>query len=404
MFQIKKTIKFISILCISFLFFSCEKDSEEYIRPKISEHTAIIYMLANNDLYRYAVENINKIESTWDDSYNGNCIILIEPINSNNKILMIQIKRDNDLNKISSPTIKTYQEIDPLQPENMKYLLNEVVQKYPSQKYSLILWSHGTGWVPSNTILRSQLKSYSNIPVKSFGQSNGKQMNITDLANGIPDNRFNTIIFDACYMASIEVLYELRNKANYIISSPAEILAQGFPYDITMPILIKEENPEIRVAQAYYDYYNTQSDIDYRSATISVVNTAELEGLASETKKIILSNALVTPVYDNISQIQTFDRYNTHLFYDLKQTMGELCVEDSIKPLFNDFNTQLAKTVLYSAHTESFLNIFKIKSSCGITSYIPQSSNQSGMKNYYKKLSWYVDSGYDILFDDYWTE
>ena len=38
------------------------------------------------------------------------------------------------------------------------------------------------------------------------------------------------IIFDACLMGGIEVAYELRNVADKIGFSQAEILAHGFPY------------------------------------------------------------------------------------------------------------------------------------------------------------------------------
>lgn len=38
------------------------------------------------------------------------------------------------------------------------------------------------------------------------------------------------LVFDTCFMSSIEVLYEMRNSFDYIVSSPTEVLATGFPY------------------------------------------------------------------------------------------------------------------------------------------------------------------------------
>ena len=50
-------------------------------------------------------------------------------------------------------------------------------------------------------------------------------MEIDDLAKGLPDDLFDFILFDACYMASVECTYELRNKAEYILASPTETMA-----------------------------------------------------------------------------------------------------------------------------------------------------------------------------------
>ena len=47
-------------------------------------------------------------------------------------------------------------------------------------------------------------------------------MEITDFAMALPDHLFEFIIFEACNMAGIEVAYELRNKAAYIMASSAQ--------------------------------------------------------------------------------------------------------------------------------------------------------------------------------------
>ena len=93
----------------------------------------------------------------------------------------------------------------------MKQVLNDIIQMYPAQEYRLILWSHGTSWLPAGSSLRS------------FGEDSGKQMNIPDLAENLPI-KFDFILFDACLMGSVEVVYELKEKANFIISSSTETI------------------------------------------------------------------------------------------------------------------------------------------------------------------------------------
>ena len=72
--------------------------------------------------------------------------------------------------------------------------------------------------------------------LKSFGAEGGKNMEIYELAEGIPDEyHFDFLLFDVCSMGGIECVYELRDKADYIVASPAEVLVAGFPYKNILP-------------------------------------------------------------------------------------------------------------------------------------------------------------------------
>jgi hypothetical protein len=63
-------------------------------------------------------------------------------------------------------------------------------------------------------------------------------MELADFANAIP-YKLDFIIFDACFMGSVEVCYELKDKAEYIVASPTEILSPGFVYSSMMQHLFK---------------------------------------------------------------------------------------------------------------------------------------------------------------------
>lgn len=394
-----KNFSSIFFILFVFLLFSCEKEQD--ILPNVSEQTVIIYMLANNNLYKYALDNINEIESNWRNSYKGKCVVILEPINSENNIYLIEIEEDNNLNKVTSSIVSSFDNIDPLDPSGMNFLITETTKLYPSKKYSLILWSHATGWIPPNTILNYKSRANNDVEVKSFGESNDKQMDILDLKESIPSNIFSTIIFDACHMGSVEVLYELKDKADYIISSPTEILAQGFPYQSLISIIFENNNPEKQIAESFFNYYNQQVESVNRSCCVSLVYTKELNNLALQVKNIISRANNPSSLYNNINHIQIYDRYNNHIFYDLEQTIEYICKEESeLNNSADLFNNQLKKTILYSAHTDFFVDDFEIKNSCGLSIYIPTVGHQQNIKKYYKNLSWYKDSGYDIVFEE----
>jgi hypothetical protein len=360
-------------------FSSCEKDDYQ----EIKDQTVIVYMLANNNLYSDALSNINEMESVWNNHFDGNLVIVVEPKSSDKKIQLIDIKNDNNIELISSPTVTIYKGKDAINPQDMNYIINDVIQRYPSKRYSLILWSHATGWLPPNTMLRS------------FGESDNVEMDIHDLSRSIPSNLFDILIFDACHMGSIEVLYELKEKANYIIASPSEILAQGFPYSLIIPSFFKNEGTPVSIGKTFFDYYDQQVD-SYRSATIGVIKTSELEYLAQKTKELIYNTELSQDTYEKLINVQFYDRYQNKIFYDFQQVME--CLDINHSSNYSSYLAQLEKTVLFSAHTNTFMNQYEIKSCSGLSCFIPNELHNNNIKNYYKTFSWYIESGFDRFF------
>lgn len=220
-------------------------------------------------------------------------------------------------------------------------------------------------------------------------------MDIHDLVKGIPNNLFDIMILDACHMGSIEILYELKEKANYIIASPTEILAQGFPYSLIIPSFFEDKIDVTSIGKFFFDFYDQQKEV-YRSATIGVVKTSELECLSQKTKELIYSIELSQILYEKFNHIQFYDRYQNKIFYDFQQAME--CIDVNHGDLYSSYLAQLKKTVLFSAHTETFMNLYEIKNCCGLSCFIPNRMHNYNIRNYYKTFSWYNKSGFDRFF------
>lgn len=52
-------------------------------------------------------------------------------------------------------------------------------------------------------------------------------MELKDFADAIPDKAFEYIVFETCFMAGIDVAYEFRDKAGYVVASSARLSRQG---------------------------------------------------------------------------------------------------------------------------------------------------------------------------------
>lgn len=332
--------------------------------------TVLVYMAADNNLWDNALRNIEQMKSSYPIDGKNNLLVFVNL--PEEKPYLIKIEADTEI------VIKQYEEFNSLEVQNMRRVLTEMISMYPANKYGLVLWSHGSSWLPPN------------FQTRSFGEEKGLQMDITELSDALPV-KFDFILFDACLMGSIEVAYELKDNADYIIASSTETLYTGFPYDMIIPDLIAVSPDLQKVAKKYMDYYRQLTGI-YRSATISVINTKELEQLGEITSLLLGGNSINMDLFDR-SVVQRLDSYEEQYIFDFSDFIHKAFPESQTA----SFDDQLKKVVLYKAHTDEFMEIFFIKTYCGLSSYIPLKS-RNDLNNYYQRLKWYKDSGYKSLF------
>ncbi|NDV60057.1 clostripain-related cysteine peptidase [Bacteroides sp. 519] len=338
----------------------CGKTEENFKR------TVIVYMSADNDLSDNALRNIEQMKSSFPVNEENNLIVFV---NLPDEIpYILKIEADKEIK------IKEYTEFNSLEVANMNKVLTEIIGKYPADKYGLVLWSHASSWLPVG------------FNARSFGEEKGLQMDILDMNKALPI-KFDYILFDACLMGAVEVAYELKDKTDYIIASSTETIYTGFPYEMIISELMTETPDLCKIAGKYMDYYQQLSGI-YQSATISVIHTTELSKLAGITRKLIEENLFNLDLL-NRSAVQQLDNYENQYIFDFSDFIYNAFPNASKE----QFDNQLQKAVLYKANTNEFMKEYVIKTYCGLSTYIPLKSNNE-LNNYYRKLKWCNDSGY----------
>ncbi len=361
--------KFLIYLLISLFLVSvsCEEDETITIyHPK----TVIIYMAADNNLSENAADNILKMKEGLDAD-DKNVIVYLDAEINEPSLIKIQ--------KTENIIVKTYPKQNSATPNILRNVIRDVMKLFPSNSYGLVLWSHGTSWLPKNYELRS------------FGYENGAVIDIRELEESLPI-KFDFILFDACLMGSIEVAYQLRDKAEYIISSPTEILADGFPYHKIISLMFENEHAYKNIAENYYNYYS-EMDGNSKSASVSVIKTNEINQLTFLVKKLILENPVEKWNYSQ-NEVQHLDMFRDHVSYDFLDFFEKNYPSQSVISI----KKQLEKVVIYKAHTEMFLGDLVIIDFCGLSCYIPN-PQKSLLNEYYKSLLWCQNSGFYMLMD-----
>lgn len=335
------------------------------------DKTVLVYMVANNNLSSQAESNLSAMKQGFVPEEDN---LLVYTHLSNKTPILLRLYKD-DRGAIMQDTVYRFPAQNSADPKSLQSVLKIAQTMYPADQYGLVLWSHGTGWLPEGY--------YS----KSFGSDAGKEMDVKDLAAALPF-RMEFVIFDACLMGGIEVAYELKDSVNYVISSPAEILSQGFPYSRIMQHLYSTPTALDKVAREYYDFYNSKSG-SMRSATISMVKCSALETLAKETSRIVEEYKGNISVIDTLV-LQKYYRGKKHWFYDFGNYIHELSGGDD-----SEFRKALEDAVVYKAATPNFLEItVDPEKFSGLSTYIPSPTADPVLLEYYSKFKWSKDTGY----------
>lgn len=393
----KKNMKsrILLVLSVIMILTGCVKEEADHasLLPVAAERTLLVYLAGDNNLWHYMDKNIAGIR-------NG---MKAQSVSAATKVVVYYdtpyaAPRLTEITTAGETVLKEYPEQNSASGATLREVVGDMLLLSPARHYGLVLGSHGTGWVPASAIgelTRTHRDNSGAWPeTRFFGEDVSANptgyMDIDKLANALPDKLFEYILFDACHMGSVEVAYALRNKADYIISSPAEIIADGFPYESILPAMLAH-NPDLTAACAgFYHYYAGHEDKRYHSATVSLVRTAGLPQLwqtVNELSREALENN--PAVFDemDLQSIQHYDRYSRHFMYDLKEVVERMAASSGIPAeKKRRFYNALDATVLYEAHTPYCFGK-PVRVHCGLSTYVPR--KESGMMNkYYSSNEW----------------
>lgn len=387
-----------NLLLLSFILIfqsACVQEESESspAATSVADRTLLVYLAGDNNLWQYMDRNIAGIREGMQS----------EKISGNTKVVVYydtpyDVPRLTEFIPGSETLLKEYPEQNSASGATLREVVADMERLAPARHYGLVLGSHGTAWIPSAAFGQLTCSFSDNIgkwpETRFFAEdvsvSPAGYMNLDELADALPDRKFDYILFDACYMGSVEVAYALKDKTDYIISSPAEEVADGYPYERVLSALLARTPDLVSVCVGFFNYYAEHEDERYRSATVSLVRTAGLHRLWQATDDLSKTAMEAEPdVFAgmDIHDIQHFDRYRRPFIFDLKETVDRLAEKNLISTAQRkQFESALAATVLYEAHTPYCFGE-PIRVSCGLSGYIPV-EGYAELNEHYKSMEW----------------
>lgn len=235
----------------------------------------IIYMAADNDLYMHAIDDIKELESV--DKVNSKVVTLLDGVD---KTYIYEILFNN------KKLLKSFENLNSGDPKVLTDLILFSLNRYKPENIILVLWGHGDG--------------------RNFKGSDGKGVcfdesyldfltikEIKDSLNDIYKVRkviIDLLIFDACFMQTIEVSYELKDYVKYIIASQSYVPLDGFPYDEIFK-RINNKSLDIleigkEIALSYFEYYKKEKN----EVSVSLLETSISKEILNFTKMVVNRN------------------------------------------------------------------------------------------------------------------
>lgn len=395
-----------------FLFFlclvtqACDKNDEALVdkfggsvleQGDSAARTVLVYIMAENSLAGNAVLDLNEMRDAASD-IPDNCYLLAF-VDADGMPYICRFYRNTAGGAVCDTVYKYQEDFYSTDSVRFKDALSWVMDYYPSEHLGLVMWSHGTGWL------------YDSNKSRSIGEDNGrdlddaltfsKWMEVEELAAVLKELSVNTdfVLFDACFMQCVEVAYAMREAADWLVGSPAELPADGAPYNRIMSSLFSFPFDAKELIEQYKGGYS-----DYNGVTLSAVKCSAVDRLAEVTAAFVPAyfsrgfQVNESGVFSYLKDGRFRDIVSLPEYFDMNGQMMLRLPDDAYllwkKALDAAVPYRVASRVWYSMYKgDSYVNFSQF---CGLSMYVPHDeSKYSTLNENFRRTEWYGATGWE---------
>ena len=262
--------------------------------------TVMVYMAGDNNLDGAAlrdIEEMARVGSTKD----VNVLVQLDRL-EDKKTRRFQITKGGGYDR---DCVETFDETNTGDPKVLEDFLTWSAERYPAERYFLILWNHGSGWweearsraavrrTPDARLRRSASRSSlfchkTDTPAPTTHRSicyddhsggdaldNRELKDVLARACAVIGKKIDILGMDACLMTMVEVAWQLRDSVEILVGSEIEEPNDGWPYaGIIAFLTAKPKSKTHIVAKEVVKQYIASYRDEGESVTQSAINTA----------------------------------------------------------------------------------------------------------------------------------
>ncbi len=353
-------------------------------RPALKEWTVLVYVSARNNLGLEAIKDVNEMEAAGST---GKVNVVVElgrvvtppPFNpfssvqepappqadwtGSRRFLMV---KDSDPLRINSPVLAHFPDADMGDWRHLAEFISWGKAAYPAKRYMLVIGGHGSGWRGVKPPAGAQKGI-------AYDDPSGDHIAPAELAAAIKaGGGVNVYASDACLMQTAEVVYELKDSAEFVVGSQEATPGSGWNYEVFLNAL--EANPygdAFAAAQAalkgFSEFYGAQR----QSVTMSVVRprlAGELAGkMDAFARAVAASPADLKLYHEKKWGLRSFDDEDARDLYQLMK----LYYDDSPTPAVKTAAKDVIKFLAEKFVARNDAVGYKSKDANGLSVYFP---------------------------------
>jgi hypothetical protein len=201
-------------------------DNENTVKEQgrvIAKWTVMVFLDGDNSLSAYADDDVAEMEKVGSTTDVELIVVGDDAYNLDLKPGIYHVIYDPAIG-VQTPR-KPIEEPDMTDQRTLVDYIRWTMQNYPSEKFCLVLWNHGTGWKGMNVDDGTGESYY--------------ELELDELEAGLrtlkeEGKKIDVLLFDMCLMGMTEVAYQLQGLADYIVFSENKIPADSRKYDYTL--------------------------------------------------------------------------------------------------------------------------------------------------------------------------
>jgi len=339
----------------------------------VKEWTLMNYAAADNNLKEFMEGDMNEMETIGSTSQMN----MLSQFDYGDTCKRFYLERDNKPDKVRSPVLDDLGKTNMADPRVLADFIKFSMKKYPAKNYILLISDHGLGW--KGIAEDESHKGWMTMPTVRKG---------LELAQKETGQKVNVVGFDACLMASTEVVKELKGQTDFIVASEQTEGGDGWPYT---PLLnpdnldqmteaLKQDaqiTPKLLATAIVETAKSDQESLPTLSA-IDMKQVGKLTKASDDLARLIIKTDTPGSLLRNISR----NTENFYIFKDQYHFAEQIAKSDEIKDnKLKKGARNLMKAIGSAVIAEQHSN--KHPNAHGLTAEIP---SYSSVGKGYKKL------------------
>jgi len=365
-------------------------------RDNTAEWTVMVYLDSDNNLESAGINDINEMEMVGSTT-EVNIVVQADRIpgydisNSNwTTTRRYYITQDSNPILINSE-FNDLGELNMGDPDTLVDFASWAVSSYPAKKYLLVIWNHGGGF---------RSPAYTAKDIAWDDTNGGDKITMPELEDALfaisnqMGKNIDIVGMDACYMAMIEVAYQIKDYADILVTSEESEPNDGWPYDTILgelagnPLISPEQLSADIVDKYIYSY-------PFEEVTQSAIDLSYIDSLASQLSNLALAimDDSLTPKGVYIDAACSSQYYGDPDFIDLY----DFC--DKIFDHSNSLEIKIMAIIIQQTLSSTVINSdysgWGVSGSKGLSIYFPWYYNYDSEK--YNDTNFAQDTFWDEM-------